>query len=81
MECPYCSEKMEAGKITASESFHWQPGITGGVSLLKARNSNPPKGGVAISKKLRFTSYKCIAHYCKACDKVIIDLKERDRWT
>lgn len=67
MICPYCYEEMEQGFIPSYEdTLHWYP-ENPGAPIFEERK-------VKLSKR----NGSSIAHYCKSCGKIVIDISEQD---
>ncbi len=80
MKCPYCENEMTKGVInTPGETFHFIPE---GVKIPKLRSRwSSIEGAIVIKEFGMFEKggawmYKMPAHFCKCCNKVIIDINK-----
>jgi len=76
VQCPYCKGVMAIGYVENSgEVLCWIPeGESKGIT----RWSRSPNG-VRLAKYNMFTGSKAKAHYCRDCQKIVIDLYETER--
>jgi hypothetical protein len=72
MKCPYCDKEMIKGYIPPKSSIiNWNPdGEKQGIFIF----SGPSKNGIQITY-----NKKRVAHYCKGCNKLIIDFNEDNK--
>lgn len=78
MDCPYCKEKMEIGRIMASGGarIYWMPeNACQGINIMKSTiNGIVKNGGFVVANGTTNISTPVNAFCCKSCKKLIINI-------
>lgn len=68
MNCPYCTNEMEAGVIQSPHEINWKRK----KSLIGAAEFH--KGSVVLSARSFIKGSSVSAYLCRHCSKVVIDI-------
>jgi hypothetical protein len=71
MKCPYCEKEMKLGYIDVYDTLSWSPAgesRRGGTKYAVAKN------GIILAKYPLLLPASKEAYYCRACEKIIIDV-------